>query len=31
MSITRVIAQSYQVVFGLDDTKWITADELESI
>jgi len=29
--LIRVIAQSYQVVFGIDDTKWITADELESI
>lgn len=29
--LIRVIAQSYQVVFGIDDTKWITADKLESI
>ena len=29
--LIRVIAQSYQVVYGIDDTKWITADELDSI
>ena len=27
----RVIAQSYQVVYGIDDISWITADELDSI
>lgn len=29
--LIRVIAQSYQVVYGIDDIKWITAEELESI
>ena len=29
--LIRVIAQSYQVVYGIDDVKWITAEELESI
>jgi len=29
--LIRVIAQSYQVVYGIDDTKWITADEFDSI
>jgi uncharacterized pyridoxamine 5'-phosphate oxidase family protein len=29
--LIRVIAQSYQVVYGIDDTKWITADELDSV
>jgi len=28
--LLRVIAQSYQVVYGIDDIKWITADELDS-
>lgn len=29
-ALFRVIAQSYQVVYGIDDIKWITADELDS-
>jgi general stress protein 26 len=29
--LIRVIAQSYQVVYGIDDRKWITAAELDSI
>lgn len=29
--LIRVIAQSYQVVYGIDDIRWITADELDSI
>lgn len=29
--LIRVIAQSYQVVYGIDDRRWITADELDSI
>jgi uncharacterized pyridoxamine 5'-phosphate oxidase family protein len=29
-ALIRVIAQSYQLVFGIDDVKWITADELDS-
>ncbi len=28
--LIRVIAQSYQVVYGIDDLRWITADELDS-
>jgi len=28
--LIRVIAQSYQVVYGIDDISWITADELDS-
>ena len=28
--LIRVIAQSYQVVYGIDDIRWITADELDS-
>jgi hypothetical protein len=27
-ALIRVIAQSYQVVYGIDDIRWITADEL---
>jgi nitroimidazol reductase NimA-like FMN-containing flavoprotein (pyridoxamine 5'-phosphate oxidase superfamily) len=27
--LIRVIAQSYQVVYGIDEIKWITADELD--
>jgi len=30
-ALIRVIAQSYQVVYGIDDRKWITAAELDSI
>ena len=29
-ALILVIAQSYQVVYGIDDIRWITADELES-
>lgn len=29
--LIRVIAQSYQVVYGIDDIWWITAEELDSI
>jgi len=29
--LIRVIAQSYKVVYGIDDRKWITAAELNSI
>jgi len=29
--LIRVIAKSYQVVYGIDDIGWITADELDSI
>jgi len=29
--LIRVLAQSYQVVFGIDDTGWITEVELDSI
>jgi uncharacterized pyridoxamine 5'-phosphate oxidase family protein len=28
--LIRVIAQSYQVVYGIDDIRWITAEELDS-
>ncbi len=28
--LIKVIAQSYQVVYGIDDIRWITADELDS-
>jgi heme iron utilization protein len=28
-ALIRIIAQSYQVVFGIDDIKWITADEID--
>lgn len=28
-ALMRVIAQSYQVVCGIDDIRWITADELD--
>ena len=28
--LIRVIAQSYQVVYGIDDISWITADELDT-
>ena len=27
--LIRVIARSYQVVYGIDDVRWITADELD--
>ncbi|MBN2863840.1 MAG: pyridoxamine 5'-phosphate oxidase family protein [Bacteroidales bacterium] len=30
-SLIRVVPQSYQVVYGLDDRRWITADELDSV
>ena len=29
--LIRVIVQSYQVVYGIDDISWITTDELDSI
>ncbi|WP_372950596.1 pyridoxamine 5'-phosphate oxidase family protein [Mariniphaga sp.] len=29
-ALFRVIAQSYQLVFGIDDVKWIAADKLDS-
>ena len=29
-ALIRVIAQSYQIVRGIDDIRWITADELDS-
>jgi heme iron utilization protein len=29
-ALIRVIAQSYQLVYGIDDISWITADELDS-
>lgn len=29
--LIRVIPQSYQVVYGIDDVMWITVDELDSI
>ena len=29
--LIRVIARSYQVVYGVDDTRWISAEELDSI
>jgi nitroimidazol reductase NimA-like FMN-containing flavoprotein (pyridoxamine 5'-phosphate oxidase superfamily) len=28
--IIKVIAKSYQVVYGIDDIRWVTADELDS-
>ena len=30
-TLIRVIAQSYQIVNGIDDIRWITADELDSL
>lgn len=29
-AIIQVIAQSYQVVYGLDEIEWVTADKLDS-
>jgi hypothetical protein len=29
-ALIRVIAQSYQVVYGIDEIRWITADDLVS-
>ena len=29
--LIRVIAQSYQIVYGIDDISWVSADELDSI
>ena len=29
-ALILVIAQSYQVVYGIDDIRWITADDLDS-
>jgi nitroimidazol reductase NimA-like FMN-containing flavoprotein (pyridoxamine 5'-phosphate oxidase superfamily) len=30
-ALIRVLARSYQVVYGLDDIGWITAEELDSV
>ena len=30
-ALFMVIAQSYQVVYGIDDIRWITADDLDAI
>jgi uncharacterized pyridoxamine 5'-phosphate oxidase family protein len=30
-ALIRVIAQSFQVVFGIDEISWITADELNTV
>jgi len=30
-ALIRLIPHSYQVVYGLDDRSWITADELDSV
>ena len=30
-ALIRVIAQSYQIVKGVDDIRWITTDELNSV
>jgi general stress protein 26 len=30
-ALILVIAQSYQVVYGIDDIRWITADDLDAI
>ena len=30
-ALILVIGQSYQVVYGIDDIRWITADDLDSI
>ena len=30
-ALIMVIAQSYQIVFGIDDISWITTDDLDSI
>ncbi len=29
--LIRIIAQSFQIVHGIDDIRWITADELDAI
>jgi hypothetical protein len=29
-SLILVIAQSYQVVYGIDDIRWIAADDLDA-
>ncbi len=29
-TLIRVMAQSYQVVYGIDEIRWITADDLDS-
>jgi len=29
-ALIRIIVQSFQVVYGIDDIRWITADELDS-
>jgi heme iron utilization protein len=28
--LIRIIAQSYQVVYGIDDIRWITSDDLDA-
>ncbi|HEY5122345.1 MAG TPA: hypothetical protein VIK14_01275 [Ignavibacteria bacterium] len=30
-ALILVIAQSYQVVYGIDDIRWITTDDLNAI
>lgn len=30
-ALILVIAQAYQIVYGIDDIRWITADELDAI
>ena len=30
-TLIKIIAQSYQVVKGIDDIRWITADDLDSV
>jgi hypothetical protein len=30
-AIIMVIARSYQVVYGIDDIRWITAEDLDAI
>jgi hypothetical protein len=30
-ALIQIIAQSYQVVYGIDDIRWITADDLDTI
>jgi nitroimidazol reductase NimA-like FMN-containing flavoprotein (pyridoxamine 5'-phosphate oxidase superfamily) len=30
-ALILIIAQSYQVVFGIDDIRWITAEDLDSV
>ena len=30
-TLILIIAQSYQVVYGIDDIRWIAADDLDAI